>query len=211
MGSASKIKPSELLATLNPINKQHFPKPHSTPRTNKRSHFSPFNCYCPHFLPILSGAHQGSYQNSFVLLLSEELIRNFFLLNSGLLYFPHLLPLREHHADILRIPAPNRQQFLSFPADTDPCFYYAQTGYCPTECTLETSSNHLVATTCFLVKELVAFQVIPCSTQDPQFPFAKQSFHLRYPGRSSNAPIIEAQVFYFFLIKLQDFRQSSIP
>ena len=76
-----------------------------------------------HFLPTLSDVHQGSYQNSFAPRLSEELMRNFFLLILAISFISPLSPsTRKYHADTLQIAAPNGQQVLSFPADTDHAF-----------------------------------------------------------------------------------------
>lgn len=71
-------------------------------------------------------------------------------------------------------------------------------------------SSHFVATVCFLVKELVAFQIISCSPHNPQLPFAKWSFHLRYPGSgSSNALIIQAQVIFIFHLNLMTSNKTA--
>lgn len=56
--------------------------------------------------------------------------------------------------------------------------------------------HHFVAKACFLVKELVAFQVIPPSTQDPQLPFTKCHFHWRHLSSGwSNSAIIDSGEF----------------
>lgn len=58
------------------------------------------------------------------------------------------------------------------------------------------NSHHFVAKACFLVKELVAFQVIPPSTQDPQLPFTECHFHWRHLSSGlSNSAIIDSGEF----------------
>lgn len=122
-----------------------------------------------------------------------------------IVYFPYLLQMRSH-TGILQLL--DNSFYLSL-LDSDPGMLLLSTVRILLHWMHLENILILVAKPCFIVKEPVAFQDIPCFTHNPKCPFAKGDLHLRHLNSDwSNSPTVEN--FVNFLLQPYDFKQNSI-